>query len=192
MFLEGHEGFRVAEKTGYPDEHVPKQGLHLSRGLLQELDVAIQAFNLMDGHAPFNAALHTAWLVLAEIVAGLGPKKDKYLFLRILCLGRWSIAWMVGLAQGLGCVRHDLARHLSRGELKVHQTGRQGAAGHSVIFGCGWILDHDHASLALDGPHAQRAVAAGAGKHNPDGPLMLILGQGAEEKVNGHPLTSGS
>ena len=73
----------------------------------------------------------------------------------------------------------------------VHQAGGDGAARHAVILGGVGVLGHDHAALALDGPHAQGAVAAGARKHDADGPLALVLGQGAEEEVDRQTLAAG-
>ena len=57
----------------------------------------------------------------------------------------------------------------------------RGMPSYSVDSGF-WTIDH--AALALDRPHAQRAVAAGAREHDADGPLALVLGQGAEEEVD--------
>ena len=84
----------------------------------------------------------------------------------------------------MGHIGDELGGHLGRRQLIVHQAGSQGAARHAVVFGGGGVLDHDHAALALDGPHAQGAVGAGARKHDANGPLALILGQRAEEEVN--------
>ena len=55
---------------------------------------------------------------------------------------------------------------------------------HAVVFGGFGVLRHRHAAFALDRPHALGAVAAGAREHDADGPLALVLGQGAEEKVD--------
>ena len=47
-----------------------------------------------------------------------------------------------------------------------------GAARHAVVLrGLGRLRD-GHAALALDGAYAERAVAAGAGKHDADGALV--------------------
>ena len=48
------------------------------------------------------------------------------------------------------------------------------------------VLGHNHTALALDGLHPQGAVATGAREYYADGPLVLVLGQGPEEKVDGH------
>ena len=87
-------------------------------------------------------------------------------------------------------VGDELGRHLGRRQHVVHQAGGDGAARHAVVLGGFGVLRHDHAALALDRPHAQGAVAAGAGEHDADGPLVLVLGQGAEEEVDRQALAA--
>ena len=55
---------------------------------------------------------------------------------------------------------------------------------HAVVFGGFGVLRHCHAAFALDRPNPLGAVTAGPREHDADGPLSLVLGQGAEEKVN--------
>jgi hypothetical protein len=54
--------------------------------------------------------------------------------------------------------------------------------GMPSILGRFGVLGHDHAALALDRPHAQRTVAAGAGEDDANRPFVLILGQRAKEE----------
>ncbi len=63
----------------------------------------------------------------------------------------------------------------------------RGMPSYSRDFG---FLGHDHAALALDRPHAQGAVAAGAGEHDADRPLALVLRQRAEEEVDRQALAA--
>ena len=51
-------------------------------------------------------------------------------------------------------------------------------------------MNHNQSALALNSPYARRAVTAGAGKHNANRPLVLIVGQRPEEKVDRQPLTA--
>ncbi len=51
-------------------------------------------------------------------------------------------------------------------------------------------MRHDHAAFALDGPHPEGAVAAGAGKDNADGAFALVLGERAEEEVDRQALAA--
>ena len=81
------------------------------------------------------------------------------------------------LVAGVRGERDELGGHFRRGQFEIHQFGGDGVARHAVIFGgCGG-LDHDHAALALDCPHPKGAVAAGAGKHDADRPLVLVMRQ---------------
>ena len=45
-------------------------------------------------------------------------------------------------------------------------------------------MRHDHAALALDGAHPERAVAAGARQNNANGPRAAIQAQRAEEMID--------
>ena len=117
---------------------------------------------------------------------GLGAQQDEDLCHRVFFWG--SRGGDVRLAERVRGVSDELCRHLSGRQNKVHQAGGDGAVRHPVVFGGFGLLRHDHAALALDRPHPQSAVAAGAGEHDADGALMLILGQGAEEEVDGQAL----
>lgn len=97
-----------------------------------------------------------------------------------------------GPAEGMGHVGDELGGHFGRRQLVVYHAGGYGAPRHAIIFGGGGVLGHDHAALALDCPNAQGAVAAGARKDDADGPLMLVLGEGPEEEVNGQALAAGA
>src|ERR1019366_8569839 len=88
LFLKYLEGLRIAEETGYTDQQVTKQRLHLGWRLLQIPDVVVDHVDLVNGHAPFDAAVDRAWLVLGKVVAGLGAQQDEDLLQRALGLGR--------------------------------------------------------------------------------------------------------
>jgi hypothetical protein len=75
-------------------------------------------------------------------------------------------------------------RHLGGRQHVVHQPRGDGAARHAVVLGGFGVLRHHHAPFALDRPHSLRAIAAGAGEHDADRPLVLILSQRPEEEVN--------
>ncbi len=129
-------------------------------------------------------------LVLGKVVAGLGTHQDKYFLQCVFGFGCRNGCGPRGVTKSMGYIGHELGRHLGRRKLVIHQAGGNGAARHAVVL-CGTgVLGHNHATLALDGPHAQSAVAAGAGEHNADGPFMLVLGQGTKEEVNRQTLTT--
>ena len=123
------KGLGVAEEIGHANQEIMKQRLHFPRRLLQKLDVAVNRLDLVHRHAPLNPAVDGAGLVLREIVAGLRAHQDEYLLQRIFGVRHAGVAaFGVGqrrLAKGMGHVGHQLVRHLGRGQLKVHQTGRQ-------------------------------------------------------------------
>ena len=160
--LEHTEGLRVAEEIGHADQQVAKQRLHLGRCLLQIPDVVAQRVELVDRHAPLDPAVDRARLVLGKIMAGLGAQQDEDLFQRALGLEGRDRVGFGRPAEGVQGIGDQLGGHLGRGQLVVHQPGGEGAAGHAVELGRSGVLRHDHAALALDGAHSQRAIAAGS------------------------------
>jgi hypothetical protein len=90
----------------------------------------------------------------------------------------------------MGHIGDELGGHLGRGQFVVHKPRGDGAARHAVVFGGLRVLGHNHAALALDGPHPQGAVAAGAREHHADGPLALVMGQRPEKEVDGQALAA--
>ena len=144
----------------------------------------------MNGHAPLDAAMDGARLVLGKVVAGLGAQQNEDLFHRVLGPGHRNGGGPGEFAEGVHGVGDKLGGHLGRGQFVVHQPGGDGAARHAVEFGGNGVLDHDHAALSLDGAHAQCAVASGAGENDADGPLALVLGERAKEEVDGQALAA--
>ena len=185
LFLQHLEHLRVAEEMGDADEHVTKQRLHLGGSLLEIFDVAVDPLDLVHGHAALDAAVDGARFVLGKVVAGLGAQQDEDLLQRVLELGGRKGGGLGQLAKGVRGVGDELRGHLGRRQFVVHQAGADGAARHAVELGRGRVLRHDHAALTLDGAHALGAVAAGAREDDADGPLALLPGEGAEEKIDG-------
>ena len=190
LFLQHLEGLRIAEEIGHADQHVAKQRLHLTRRLLQVLDVAVDLVDLVHRHAPLDAAVDRAWLVLREVVAGLGAQQDENFLQRALDPGRRDGGGLTGQAEGVRGVGDQLGRHFGRRQCVVHQAGGDGAARHAFELGGFRVLRHHHAALALDRAHALRAVAAGAGQHDADGTLALVLCERAKEKVDRQALAA--
>lgn len=189
--LQGLEGRRIAEELGDADQQIVEQGLQLGRGLLHILDIVVQAVDLVDGLAVGEAPRDGTPLVLGEVVAGLGAQQHQDLPQGVLGRGL-GVGGLPGeRAEGLGDIGDELGGHLGGLQLIVHQAGGQGAARHAVVLGRGGVLDHDHAALALDRPHAVVAVTAGAGEDDADGVFPLILRQGAKEKVDRQALATG-
>ncbi len=184
LFLERGERLRVPKETGDTDQEIAKERFHLARVLLQIADIPVQPLDLVDGHAPLDAADDGVPLVLGKVMTGLGAQQQEDLLQRVLGLGGWGRDRMGRLSERVGGVSDELGGHLGGRQHVIHQAGGDGAAGHAVILGGFGVLSHHHAALALDRPHPQGAVAARAREHDADGPLMLVQGQGAEEEVD--------
>ena len=56
LCLEGFEGLRVAEEAGDADQQVTKEGIYLRRVSLQVAKILVRPLDLVDGHAPLDAA----------------------------------------------------------------------------------------------------------------------------------------
>jgi hypothetical protein len=67
----------------------------------------------------------------------------------------------------------------------VDEARGQGAARHAVEFGRGRILHQHQPTVLLDGAQPQGAIGAHAREDDADGLLAPVVGQGAEEKVDG-------
>ena len=185
------EHLRIAEEASHADQHVLEQRIHLARCLLEKMDVILDPLDLVDGHAPFDAAADRAWLVFREVVAGPRPQQDEDLLHRGLQFGRHQGPGPWKLAESVRGIGNEPGGHLGRRQLVVHHAGGDRAARHAVEFGGGGGLGHDHASLALDGAHAGRAIAAGAGEDDADRPLVQVLGERVEEKIDRKALAAG-
>ena len=88
-------------------------------------------------------------------------------------------------------IGEDFSGQLFRRGHQVGQPGIDGAARHAVEFGRGRLLHQGHAGLFLDGPQPHRAVRAHAGEDDTDAALLLVLGQGAQEEVDGQAQAAG-
>ena len=147
----------------------------------------------MHGHAPLNPPMDSAGLIERKVVAGLVTQQDEDFLHRILHQWRGhGRQRSLLLTEGLRRVGQKLGPHLGGGPLIIHHPGGNRAARHAVILRGADALHHHHPALGLDGAHTQRAIAARPRKHDPDGPLMLILRERAEEKVNRHAASARS
>ena len=187
MGLQRGEGVRVAEKAGDADQQVAKEGIQFRGRFLHEAEVVVRTVDLLQRHPSLDPADQRVLLVLGEIVAGLGAQQDTDLLQRLLGLGGRGGDRVRFLAKGVGHIGEELGGHLGWRQHVVDLPSGNGAARHAVELGAFGGLGHGHAPLAFDGAHPLRAVAAGAREHDADGPLPLVLGQGAKEEVDGQP-----
>ena len=89
---------------------------------------------------------------------------------------------------GVGMLRVP-QQHLRNLFYRQHVVGRVGgdrAPRHAIMLSGGGLLDEGNTADRLDLLQAERAVGAAAGEDDADGPLLLILGQRPEEKVDRH------
>ena len=76
------------------------------------------------------------------------------------------------------------------GRTKSTQPRGDGAAGHAVVLGGGFILGEGNAALGLDLGQTEAAVAAGAGENHADGVRALGFGEGAHKEIDGQMLAA--
>ena len=105
-------------------------------------------------------------------------------FSRALCVLSSSGHFRPGDERSALQIGEDLPRQFVHRGHDIRQPGVNRAARHAVEFGRRRLLHQHHARLLLDGPQAQRAVGAHAGKNHADAVLLLVLRQGAEEEIN--------
>ena len=190
LFFQRGKGLGIAKEVGDANQQVAKQRLDLAWRLLQELDIAFQRLDLIDRHAPLDAAVDGAGLVVRKIVPGQSTQQDEDLFEGALGLGRRHAVGLVWFAESMNRIAHLFSRHALGRQLKVHQAGGNRALGHAVVFARVGRLHHCHAALALDGTQSHGAVAAGAREHDANGAFVLVLCQRAKEKVNRQALAA--
>ena len=177
---------RVAEEARYPDQQFLEQQIRLAGILLEKLDIAGDAVDLVNAHAPLDAAVDGGLLVEGEIVAGLRPQQDDDLLegaMALVLVGQRGLDDQGDVLE----IGADLAgQQLHRAD-HVRQPGVNGAAGHAVELGRGRVLHEDHPRLALDGFETQRAVRAHARKNDANAALFQVIGQGAQKEINRQP-----
>jgi hypothetical protein len=88
-------------------------------------------------------------------------------------------------------VSEEFGGHFVWRQHKIDHAGSDGAARHAVVLSRFRCLRHHHAALSLHGPDTKGAIATRAGEHDANNAVVLILGQGAEEKIDGKPDTPG-
>jgi hypothetical protein len=78
-------------------------------------------------------------------------------------------------------------------QLLCHVLGRKnevrapridGAARHSIVFGCDGVLGEGDASFRLDVLHAGRAICSRAGKDDANCAAFALLGKGVHKKIH--------
>ena len=189
FLLQGDKGPRVAKEAGDVDQQFLEQQLHFRRVPGEEARIYRHAVDAVLRHAPLDAAAQGAFLVQRKIVAG---------GLLDLLQDHVQAAHRGGRQDGRqaeaeGRLPGDLnqhGRHFFHGQDVRGVAGGNRALRHAVVSGGGRLLHHADAACALDRAQAQGSVAGGTGEDDADGALGLILGQRAQEAVDGKALAA--
>ena len=87
-----------------------------------------------------------------------------------------------GIARDVGMARdaRQFPGNRFRRQNVIDVAGGNGAAGHAVIFGAGFLLSEGDAALSLNFGQSERAIGSGAGEDHADGAIALAR-QGTHE-----------
>ena len=181
--LQELEHFGIAKKAGDADQQVLAQLGELVRPLAQQRQVVGKPVQVVEPHAPQHAAQQHALAVGAEIELGARPQQGKHLAQVVLDGSRFGMRG--GSGGEVPHVFEQFLRHLTGRQHVVRQPGVDGGERHAVVLGAGRLLHHGHPALGLDGLEPKGTVGAGTGQDDADGPLLLVRGQRAQERVDG-------
>ncbi len=154
---------------------------------VQVTDVSGEVGNLVDAHAPRDAAEHGRALVVLKVVARLDAQLREDVVERLLAqpgVFFFRLDLNRERPQRLS-VRDDLGGNLRDGEDVVNQPRRNRVARHIVELGLVRILHESDAAHLLDALQTHRAVCARARQDDADGVRVVRFGQRPEEDVDG-------
>lgn len=181
--------FHLAENRGIPeelrdaDQQVVEQRIDLLRRVLEVLHVIGQSVDPVDRHAASDPPVDGAALIEREIMPRVVENQGvDFLYGGFVQPGDRS--GVVLRRRGRGRSVEQAVGHGIRRSLIVDEPGGDGTTGHAVKITAGRRLHEDETLLGLDGGDPRRAVTAGAGEHDPDGPLAAGARQGAEKGVD--------
>ena len=183
--FQGLEGRGVAEELRDADEEVAEELVALLGVVAQARHVAHHGGHLQHLHAPLDPADEGVRLVLAEVVSrpladdgGDAPE----------LLGRLLGGPVRGLvpAPHVCRVLQQLGGDVLRGQDVVHEARGDRAAHDGVVPGGLRGLGHGHPPVLLHRTQPEGAVGPRPREQDADGVSALVLGQGVEERVDGH------
>ena len=178
------EHLAVAKKAGDSDQQFAVERVHFARIGFHVAHVIAQILKLVDCDAPFDASSHGAGFVIGEIHPGAlaqqGEDTHQIVFVR------QQHGWAIGLGGvGVAGEGQQFFRHFVRGQDAVGQSGGDGRPWHAVEAGGFLALHHHHPAGFLDRPDAAHSVAAGTREDDADRLVGLIVGQRAQEYIDG-------
>ncbi len=177
------KGFAIAEKTGHADEQIPGQELDLLRMTAQIFQILRQLVDMVQAHAPRDAAHEHFLAVAVEIVPGAGAQQSQDA-VHLVGDGR-AIGLSSGVDKKVFHVLDQDGRHLFHRQDVVSQAAGHGALRHARVLRRARVLHHGHAPRRFHRLQAQRPVRSGPGHYNANGHFLLVLGQRTQEKING-------
>ncbi len=179
------ERLRIPEEAGDVDEQLLEQELHLGGMLLQVAAVEFRGRDVVLRHAALDPADDRALLVLGEVVAG--PRaEDGQDLAQAAGHGRRRRHGSTG-TDSAG-QRQDRLRHPLRRQDLGHVPRANRHGGHPVVPGRGRVLREGDPARSQYGPQSEGAVGPRSREDHPHRALPLVLGQRAEECVDGHAL----
>jgi hypothetical protein len=149
----------VAEEAGDRDQHVLVEGAQLLLVGLHEADVVLDPRDLVQRHAPLDAAIDGCGLVAGKIVAERRADEDEQLAELVLDVRR-ALGFLRCRPQHpreLGDPR-QLLSDLLRRQAEVGGAAGERAPRHAVVFGGRRVLDEGDPPGRLDRLQAEGAV----------------------------------
>ncbi len=124
------ERFRFAEESGYADNEVPKEKIHLPWRVSQIANVVLECIYLVNVEPPLQPSLNGRLLVCGEVVADLLTEDDKdlvHLFVELFL----DLLLVLASLRKVIRVIEELRREALRGGDVVYDTIVDGGLGHS-------------------------------------------------------------
>src|SRR5438128_3330906 len=143
------------------DEKVPAQRVCFIVVQLEIPTVLFHASESADRHAPPQASLEGAVLVLCEIHAGGAPQYPEYLG-QLCFLRRLSGLLRLDSESGIARDGHQLPCDSCRWQYKIHHAGGDGAPRHAVELRGSLLLSERDATLGLYRLETQGSIRSGS------------------------------
>ena len=180
------EGFALAEKARHVNQKIRVKRLDLVGVLLNELQILLDAGDLVQHHPPLQSPADRRLLVMSEIDAGRiaqdGEDLREVIVVHIQIVSRPS--HRDASQQRMAADAIQLVGDLLRRQHQVHGSG-----GHRrVVFGAVGLLHQSDSPHRLHLLESQRAIGRRARQDHSDGALLPILRQRAQKRVDGRVL----
>jgi hypothetical protein len=158
--------------------------------------IVVERVDAVHGHASFDASPKSRLLVGAEVHAGARAQQEEdfpeaVLFVWLSAKGRWRVSGSINGYRGPAAQPRQLPRDLLGGQDEVHTAGSNRAPRHVLMLGRSRVLGEGDAPLGPDRLEPERPVRSHARKDHADAEASLDLGQGPQERIDGHMRATG-